>query len=96
MQKCSYVYIITNKKNTVVYTGVTSDLKKRIYEHKNKMIDGFSKRYNLTKLVYFGEFTTIEQAIIYEKKIKKMSRKRKNELINEMNPGWEDLYEGIL
>jgi len=89
--KTSYVYIITNKNNTVLYTGVTSDIVKRIYQHKNKVYAGFSARYNCNKLVYYKVFYDIRLAIAYEKKIKAGNRKNKERLINDMNPEWKDL-----
>jgi putative endonuclease len=96
MNKQAYVYMLTNNYNTVIYTGVTSNLVKRIYEHKNKLADGFSKKYNLTKLVYFEVFDDMANAIAREKQIKAGSRKKKNELINGFNKDWKDLYETIL
>ena len=89
------VYIITNKNNTVLYTGITSDLIKRIYQHKNKIIKGFSKRYNLEKLVYFEAFGDPESAIRREKQIKAGPRQKKLDLINRMNPDWNDLYDSL-
>lgn len=86
-----YVYIVTNKNNTVVYTGVTNDLERRIYEHKQKIIKGFTAKYNLNKLVYFEQTENIESAILFEKKIKGWSRAKKNALINEHNSAWHDL-----
>ncbi len=91
MDKKGYIYIVTNKNNTTLYTGVTTDLTRRIYEHKNHIIDGFSKRYNLNKLVYYEEFINIQDAIEREKQIKAGSRKKKEDLINSINPGWCDL-----
>ncbi len=93
MNKSYYVYIITNSKHGTLYIGVTNDLKRRIYEHKNKLIDGFSKRYSLDILVYYEETSSIESAIIREKQLKKWKRGWKIELIEEKNPTWEDLYE---
>jgi len=91
------VYIITNKNNTVLYTGVTSDLKTRIYDHKNKAFPrSFSAKYNCNKLVYFEGFHSIEEAIYREKKIKAGSRKKKIKLIESINPNWNDLYEEVL
>ena len=90
-----YIYIMTNKNNTVLYTGVTNNLKKRIYEHKMKLIDGFTKKYNVDKLVYYEIFNDIYNAITREKQIKKGSRQKKISLINNMNPKWEDLYKGL-
>ncbi len=87
---------MTNKNDSVLYTGVTSDLIRRVYEHKEKMIDGFTKRYNVNKLVYYEEYNEILNAIEREKQIKAGSRKKKLELVNKMNPGWKDLYQEIL
>ncbi|MBI3313174.1 MAG: GIY-YIG nuclease family protein [Candidatus Omnitrophica bacterium] len=95
MNKNGFVYILTNKVNTVLYTGVTSNLKKRIYEHKNKFVDGFSKQYNLNKLVYYEMFESILDAITREKQIKAGSRKKKLDLIIRNNPNFEDLYDKI-
>ncbi len=95
MSKEGYVYIITNLNDTVLYTGVTSNLKKRIYEHKEKLADGFSKRYNLDKLVYYEIFDSIEMAIEREKQIKAGSRNGKIKLIENMNDNWSDLYDSI-
>jgi len=87
-----YVYIMTNKNNTVLYTGVTSDLRIRVKEHKEKRYPGsFTARYNIEKLVCFERFTSISEAIKREKQIKAGSRKKKVELINRDNPEWEDL-----
>ena len=86
-----FVYIITNKSNKVLYTGVTSNLEKRTYEHKNKILDGFSRKYNLTKLVYFNQCEDATSAIEYEKKIKGISRDKKIKLITQFNKEWKDL-----
>ena len=86
-----YVYIMTNKNNTVLYTGVTNNLERRIYEHKNKMTDGFTKKYNIEKLVYFDITSDVEAAITWEKQIKAGSRKNKIALIESMNKEWKDL-----
>jgi putative endonuclease len=91
----SYVYIITNKRNGTLYTGVTSDLKKRIWEHKEGVIDGFSKKYGLKSLVWFEVHDDIEEAIRREKQIKKWERKWKLRMIEEQNFAWLDLYEGL-
>ena len=91
----SFIYILTNKANTVLYTGVTNDLKRRIYEHKEKMIKGFTSKYNVTKLVYYEIFNSIVTAIEREKQIKSWSRNKKLKLINELNPTWKDLYDDI-
>jgi len=95
MNKQGYVYILTNWNKTVLYTGVTSDLVKRIWEHKEKLADGFSSRYNCKFLIYYEIFDDISEAIKREKQIKGWTRKRKEELINSMNPGWFDLYKEI-
>jgi putative endonuclease len=87
------VYIMTNKYNKVLYTGVTSNLFKRVSEHKEKLIDGFTSRYNVTKLVYYEEFQTMPEAIAREKQIKGGSRQKKLDLINSKNPEWKDLYD---
>ena len=90
-----YVYLLTNWNNRVIYIGVTNDLNRRTYEHKNKLIEGFSKKYNLTKLVYFEETSDVNAAIAREKEIKKWRREKKNNLVNRTNPSWEDLSEGL-
>ena len=87
------VYIMTNKYNKVLYTGVTSNLFKRVNEHKEKLISGFSSRYNVTKLVYYEEYETMPEAIAREKQIKGGSRQKKIDLINGENLEWKDLYE---
>ena len=86
-----FVYIITNKNNGVLYTGVTNNLERRMYEHKNKLIDGFTKKYNVCKLVYYECYTEAYIAISREKQIKKYLRKEKINLINTFNPEWKDL-----
>ena len=88
-----YVYILTNKNNTVLYIGVTNNLERRMYEHKNKLVDGFTKRYNISKLVFFESSSDVKSAIGREKQLKKWSRRKKEELINQMNPSWKDLSE---
>jgi len=93
--KNGYVYITTNKNNTVLYTGVTSDLVKRVYEHMNKLADGFTRKYNAVKLVYYEVFDDISEAIRREKQIKGGSRDNKVRLIESMNPRWDDLYDDI-
>ena len=86
---------MTNNWNTTLYTGVTNDLKRRVYEHKEKLADGFTGKYNVTKLVYYEVFEDPESAIAREKQIKSGSRKKKVALINGMNKDWRDLYEEI-
>lgn len=86
-----YVYIMANQANTVVYTGVTSNIARRVYEHKNHLLKGFTDRYNVDKLVYAEVFGETEYAIAAEKKIKGMSRAKKNAIIEAGNPRWEEL-----
>jgi putative endonuclease len=94
--KPGFTYIITNKYQTVVYTGVTSNLSQRILEHKEKKYPkSFSARYNVNILVFYEQFQLIEDAITREKQIKAGSRDTKNELIRSMNPTWKDLFEDI-
>ena len=95
MEKRFFVYIMSNKKNGTLYVGVTNNIVRRVYEHKNKLIDGFSKKYNLTNLVYFECVDNAEAAIHREKCIKKWNREWKIQLIEENNPEWEDLYNSL-
>lgn len=90
-----YVYIMTNKKYGVPYIGVTSDLVKRVWQHKNKVYEGFTARYNLNMLVYYEIFADEEHAILREKRMKHLRRAEKIRLINSINPEWVDLYEDI-
>jgi putative endonuclease len=94
-EKHFYVYIMTNWKNTVLYTGVTNDLKRRVYEHKESLVEGFTSRYNLTKLVYYEVAETAEAAILREKQIKAGSRRKKMELVEGLNKEWLDLYADL-
>ena len=87
------IYIMTNKNNYVLYTGVTSNLFKRVAEHKDKVVAGFTSSYNVSKLVYYDEHETMEEAIAREKQIKGGSRQKKIDLINNLNPEWMDLYD---
>src|SRR5204863_6586524 len=89
------VYILTNDWNTVLYTGVTSDLKARVYQHREKLLPGFTARYNVCKLVYYEAFDDPSSAIAREKQIKAGSRQKKIDLIDGMNPEWRDLYERL-
>ena len=91
--KTYYVYILASKKNGTLYIGVSSNLMKRIYEHKNKLIEGFTKKHNVNKLVYYEETTDVTIAISREKQLKKWNRKWKLELIEKNNPEWNDLAE---
>ena len=86
-----YVYILTNKRNGTLYVGVTNDLERRIFEHKNKIIKGFTEKYNIDKLVYYEETNDITEATLREKKLKKWNRKWKLELIEKENKNWNDL-----
>jgi putative endonuclease len=94
--KKSFVYFMTNKNNTVIYVGVTSDLLKRVHQHKTKTYKGFTAKYNCDKLIYFEEFDAINRAIAREKQLKSGNRKRKEHLINTENPEWNDLSDGWL
>ncbi len=93
--KTYYIYILTNKYNRVLYIGVTNDLKRRIYEHKGHYKKGFTQKYNVDKLVYFESFDHPLDAIKREKSLKNLLRRKKEELINKMNPEWNDLYKEI-
>jgi len=86
---------MTNKNNSVLYTGVTNDLKRRVYEHKNKLVEGFTKKYSTDKLVFYEIYNDINDAISREKQIKGGSRVKKIKLIEEMNNNWDDLFEQI-
>lgn len=96
MEKQSFVYIITNYEETTLYVGVTNNLARRIFEHKEKLTKGFSSDYNLNKLVYYEMLSDITLAIALEKQLKGGSRQRKLDLINKFNPEWNDLYESIM
>ena len=92
----AYVYILANKPNGVLYTGVTSNLVQRVWQHRQGLVDGFSKRYNLKRLVYFESHSSITNAIEREKNIKHWRRAWKTQLIEEHNQSWADLYPGLL
>jgi len=94
--KQGFVYIMSNQKNGTLYVGVTNDLVRRIYEHKYPATECFTKKYELKTLVYYEILDDIEEAIKREKQLKAGNRKRKIELIETMNPNWDDLYDGIL
>ena len=94
--KYSYVYILSDVNNKILYTGVTSDLLKRVWEHKNHVVEGFTQRYNVTKLVYYKEGEDIYSAISREKQIKGKLRKKKIALIEIVNPKWRDLYLDLI
>ena len=86
-----YVYLLANWNNKVIYAGITSDLQKRIYEHKHKLVKGFTEKYNVNKLVYYEETTDVHDALAREKEIKKWRREKKDNLVKTMNPAWRDL-----
>ena len=90
-QRRYYVYLLTNWNNKVMYVGLTNDLERRVYEHKHKLVEGFTQKYNVNKLVYFEETGDVNAALAREKEIKKWRREKKNNLVRAMNPEWEDL-----
>ena len=94
--KAYYVYILTNKYNTTLYVGVTNNIIRRVYEHKNKLVKGFTERYNLDKLIYYEVTDSIESAILREKQIKNYSRAKKEILIENFNKDKTDLYDSLL
>lgn len=96
MDKQYFVYILASKNNKVIYIGVTSDLIKRVYEHKNDLVEGFTKKYHIHKLVYYEIIEDASEAILREKRLKRWKRIWKDELINEFNQKWEDLYNKII
>ena len=96
MSKYHYIYIITNKKQGTLYTGITSDLLKRIWQHKNKVVKGFTNKYNLDKLVYYETSEVVDNAITREKQLKNWKRQWKIELIEKENPEWKDLYQEMI
>ena len=96
MNEQYYVYVVTNKSNKVIYTGVINNLVRRMFEHKNKLVEGFTKKYNLTKLVYYEVTNNVESAIGREKQLKNWHRNWKINLITQFNPEWEDLSEEFL
>lgn len=93
-QKRFYVYLLTNWNNKVMYVGVTNDLQRRLYEHKNKLVKGFTEKYNVDRLVYFEETDDVISALAREKEIKKWRREKKNNLVLSVNPEWKDLSVG--
>jgi putative endonuclease len=96
MDKEFYVYILAGKRNGTLYTGVTSDLVKRVWQHKTDLVGGFTQKYNVKNLVYYEAHQKAESAITREKRIKKWRRAWKIKLIEERNPNWDDLYETLL
>ncbi len=91
-----YIYVMASKKNGTLYTGITNDLIKRVYEHKNNLVPGFTNKYTVHDLVYYEHTTEIETAIKREKQLKKWNREWKIRLIEEKNPDWKDLYKELL
>jgi len=96
MSKNYYVNILASKKNGTLYIGVTSDIIKRIHEHKNNIVDGFTKKYSVHTLVYYEQTNDVESALLREKQLKKWNRSWKLELIEKENPQWNDLYNEII
>ena len=96
MERSYYVYILASQRNGTLYIGVTSDLIKRVWEHRNKLVDGFTEKYCIDKLVYYEQFKDIEYAIGREKRLKKYNRRWKIALIEKLNPDWRDLYEELI
>ena len=92
-ERSYYVYLLTNRNNRVMYVGVTNNLERRVYEHKHKLVQGFTEKYNVNKLVYFEETGDVEAALTREKQIKKWRREKKNRLVCSINPEWRDLSE---
>ena len=90
-QKYYYVYLLSNWNNKVLYIGVTNNLERRIIEHRQKLVPGFTEKYNVNKLVYFEQTNDVISAISREKQLKKWRREKKNALVNSVNPGWKDL-----
>ena len=90
-----YVYILASRRNGTLYIGVTNNLQKRVWEHKNNLVKGFTEKYNIHLLVYYEQFDDIKQAIMREKQLKRWKRYWKIRLINTMNPGWNDLYSKV-
>lgn len=96
MQKGGYMYILASKKNGTLYVGETDNLVKRVYEHKNDLVDGFTKKYQVHDLVYYEIYEHIGEAILREKRVKKWNRKWKIALFESQNPGWTDFYPEII
>ena len=96
MDKDYYVYILASRRNGALYVGITSNLIKRIWEHKNKAIEGFTKKYTVDKLMYFEQYHDPENAIKREKRLKRYNRRWKLELIEKENPEWRDLYTELV
>lgn len=96
MEKHWCIYLLTNNTNSVLYAGATGNLQKRVWEHKSKVVEGFTQKYHLHKLIYYEIFDTPDEAISREKQIKGWTRKKKEKLIDDFNPKWKDLYENVI
>lgn len=96
LSRIYFVYILASKKNGTLYVGITNNIVRRVYEHKEKLVEGFTKKYNVDTLVYYEETENVESAIIREKQLKKWNRIWKIELITKSNPDWNDLYENLI
>ena len=96
MTKTYYVYILASKRNGTLYIGVTNDLERRLYEHKNNLVEGFTNKYNVHHLVYYEDVNDIQSALLREKQLKRWTRKWKIELIEKVNPEWLDLAEDFI
>lgn len=96
MKKRFYVYILASRRNGTLYIGVTSDLLKRVWEHKKKLAEGFTEKYSVEKLVYYEQFRDVEYALMREKRLKKYNRKWKLDLIEKINPDWKYLFEELV
>jgi len=94
-EKCYYVYLLTNSNNKVMYVGVTNDLRRRLYEHQNKLVKGFTEKYNVDKLVYYEQSSDVVTALTREKEIKKWRREKKDNLVRQLNPNWNDLSNAL-
>ena len=94
LERQYFVYIMTNKSKTAIYTGMTNDLYRRVYEHKQKLVEGYTNKHNINRLVYFEVGDNAESIIAREKQIKSWKRHKKIDLVNTLNPKWEDLYPG--
>ena len=94
-ERCYWVYILASRLGGTLYIGVTNDLVRRVHEHRSKIIGGFTRKYNVTRLVYFESFADIENAILREKRLKRWKRRWKIQLIEDSNPNWNDLYPSI-
>jgi len=95
MEHLYFEYMMTNQRHTLFYTGMTNALKPRAWQHKTGKVKGFTRRYNLNKLVWYEDYEWVQDAIVREKQIKRWSRKKKIALIEQMNPNWEDLYNSL-